>query len=861
MTSKMGEGNDMSASGRRSINRAAHGGRVQAASASAAWLVAVAAAAAVGAEDTWPLVKDGETKSVILIADDANRLITVAAEELQYHVREASGAELPIVKEGEFKGPLRHVVLIGQSKRAAALGVEVSALPREGFLIHPTQGCLVIAGKDKPIISYRGDGKTVARVNDDPYEVFTQPATLFGVVTWIEEALGVRWVMPGKLGEVIPTRPTIMIRDGEPRIGKPAAIQRQIRFTDASHRKLASDKDYFEPWGVDRETRRRAHLVWARRQRLGKGGYFKITHAFRRWWDDYSKTHPDYFAQQIDGTRNWPSCWPKEAVRLCLSNPAVVDQVMANAREFFAHRRNSTNLDYLAFPVGQNDGNCGWCLCDRCRALDPPEAPLREYPYAKAGQHGAWIQEKVKMPRLTDRFVHFWNAIGKRFEKELPGQMVGIFVYSVTSSPPVREKYGPNLVCAFARNDCLIAPRNRVLDSFRKSTQRFHDAGLRNWYWRPNLMYFDMFGLPLIYAREAGEMVRHAMSHGSVGLDVDSWQGHWATDGINIYVISRLLWNPDRSVDQLIDEYCAAFGRAAPPVKEYFTKLEAFRDRLDPALSDKRVRLDRMAEFYAPELLKELEALLAEARTAAAEDSEAVQQRVRFLSLGLQYTCLQREALARNRQFGRTGQELDKLIAAVRAREAFYAQLDTPWAINVPHLKWWEFSSKMSPYFGTKYYDMTRGKRLVSALPKEWKFHIDKANDGEKRNLHNEQYDDRALPSISTYQIWEKQGYEDLNGIAWYRTRFAIPKEFKDQKIYLCFGAVDESYWIYVNGQKVGENIFDRETNPNSWVDPYTADISSVARPGEENLVSVKVRDIGGAGGIYQPVILLTEAN
>ena len=166
----------------------------------------------------------------------------------------------------------------------------------------------------------------------------------------------------------------------------------------------------------------------------------------------------------------------------------------------------------------------------------------------------------------------------------------------------------------------------------------------------------------------------------------------------------------------------------------------------------------------------------------------------------------------------------------------------------------------MSPYFGTKYYDMTRGKQVVSALPKEWKFHIDKANDGEKRNVHNDQYDDRELPMISTYLIWEKQGYEDLNGIAWYRTRLAIPKELKDKKIYLCFGAVDESYWIYVNGQKVGENIFDAETNPNSWVDPYTADISAVAKPGEENLVSVRVRDIGGAGGIYQPVLLLTEA-
>ena len=811
----------------------------------------------------WYLVKDGEPTSRIVIADKADRLVTTAAKEFQYHVREASGAQLPIVRESRVKDGDTGLVLIGPSRRVAKLGVDVSKLPREGYVIWPTRGCLIIAGKDKPMISYRNDGKTVRRSNDDPYStLFVQPATLFGVSAFLEEDLGVRWLWPGRLGEFVPRRKTIVVRDGKRRIGQPAAVQRQVRITDSHRLGKRVDRMCFAPWGIDRKARERETLVWARRQRLGKGGYFKIAHAFTRWWKKYSKDHPDYFAQQLDGTRNWPDCWIPEACRLCVSNPAVVDRIVENAKELEARRRRTTNLDYLAFPACQNDGDCGWCLCPKCRALDPPDAPKRKHAYVLKGKHGAWIQKKVSLPRLTDRYVNFWNRIGKRFEKELPGKYVGIFAYNVTASPPVRERYGPNLCCAFASGGFLAQRRGEGLARLKASIEKFHKAGLRNWYWRPNMMYFDMFGLPLVYAREAGAMLQYAMSHGSMGADVDSWQGHWATDGLNMYVVSRLLWDPSRDVDKMLDDYYAAFGKAAPHVRAYHARLEALRDTMSrERLADKRKRLTLMPDVYTPALLAELDTIMARAKAAAAGDPDPrARERVAFLALGLEYTRLQRAVLALNREFGRTGEKLPELIAAVRARERFFRDLKTPWAVNVPRLKYWETDGKMGPYFATKYADMAKGKSVVAALPKRWRLYMDPEDEGEKKGLAEARFDDANLLKISTFLIWEKQGFPNYNGIAWYRTRFKIPAALKGRNIYLWFGGVDESYWIYVNGKKVGENIFDKKKNPNSWVDPYTADITAAARVGEENLVSVKVRDIGGAGGIYQPVILLTDA-
>jgi len=42
-----------------------------------------------------------------------------------------------------------------------------------------------------------------------------------------------------------------------------------------------------------------------------------------------------------------------------------------------------------------------------------------------------------------------------------------------------------------------------------------------------------------------------------------------------------------------------------------------------------------------------------------------------------------------------------------------------------------------------------------------------------------------------------------------------------------------------VNGKKVGENVFDKDKNPNSWVDPYTADITAAVKALNVTRVSV----------------------
>ena len=62
----------------------------------------------------------------------------------------------------------------------------------------------------------------------DPLNMNTSAGTLFGVYTWLEHDVGVRWLWPGDLGTFVPSLPTIMARPYN-RMISPQFFQRAIR--------------------------------------------------------------------------------------------------------------------------------------------------------------------------------------------------------------------------------------------------------------------------------------------------------------------------------------------------------------------------------------------------------------------------------------------------------------------------------------------------------------------------------------------------------------------------------------------------------------------------------------------------------
>lgn len=148
-------------------------------------------------------------------------------------------------------------------------------------------------------------------------------------------------------------------------------------------------------------------------------------------------------------------------------------------------------------------------------------------------------------------------------------------------------------------------------------------------------------------------------------------------------------------------------------------------------------------------------------------------------------------------------------------------------------------------------------------LPKIWKF-----NQGDNLEWIGEEYDDSRWQNIFVPAFWETQGYKGYDGFAWYRTKFYLPKEFKNEKFVLMLGKIDDMDQTYVNGKLIGSvgdwNFDDKPTsfNDNNEWETFRGYFLSgnILKPGEYNIIAVRVYDGYLDGGIYEgPIGLITQ--
>jgi hypothetical protein len=151
-------------------------------------------------------------------------------------------------------------------------------------------------------------------------------------------------------------------------------------------------------------------------------------------------------------------------------------------------------------------------------------------------------------------------------------------------------------------------------------------------------------------------------------------------------------------------------------------------------------------------------------------------------------------------------------------------------------------------------YSMNNGINLAGT----WKF-----RPGDSREWKDVNFDDNDWHEVIVPGYWENQGFPDYDGIAWYRKTVFVPEKFKDEKLILVMGKIDDIDEVYVNGKLVGStgNIETRDMGENSYQKLrgyYLQD--NVFNYGENNLVAVRVYDGLKDGGIYEgPLTIVTQ--
>lgn len=564
------------------------------------------------------ITADGQPKATIVLAEGL-RPSDLAVTALVSHIKEISGAALPVVPEKDLAGAqvqdgriilpdsklaAQNFILLGDGTLTHKLGLSLDGLGPGGIVVQTGGNSLALLAKD--------DGSTVR-----------SPASARPVFRFLE-AIGCRYLWPGETGKVIPHESTITVPDLHVRF-TPQIGQRNIRFSPPDARDTgkglawlgATVEDYRA--GLNKAEQTDATGSWAAWNGLG-GNIGNVGGAagcgLRGGWAENGATHPEWFALQADGTRDQSKA--KERWRLCVSNPGLIEHVANDIiAELNGHARGIISL------CPNDGGYSSFCQCEECKKLDPPNAPkVKMLIFAHVGSSE---RTEVEVPALTDRFVHYWNAVVERVTKVVPDQLFLVEAYSYYSDPPVREKLHPNIVV-------------RYVPTLADGWRGWHDAGARRLYWRPNNLhsgYRD--GVLSPKAHETADTLNYLGGNGILATDMDSIHNHWATHGLHYYVAARLSWDPSLKFDAVLDDYCqSGFGAGAESVKKYFQLAEK---GVVPVIVNKRGAFPQIA----PETIDTLRQLLVAAAKATESDASS-HRRVAFLRAGLEFTALNAEA-------------------------------------------------------------------------------------------------------------------------------------------------------------------------------------------------------------------------
>ncbi len=563
------------------------------------------------------LVQDGAPMAVIGIHAEASIIEREAADDLQTHLRMASGADVDIIETTDVGTlPADKVHLIVGAQLARDLGVDTEDLEPEEYVVRTVGNRIVFAGHDLG----EGGGDASSTVRESA-------ATVWAVGWFLDHQMGVRWLWPGETGTYVPARDTIVAPELDVR-EKPFLEQRKLRVQvhaspSTEGARLLTDAQRLQL--VDETTQ------WKHRHQMGRRSTFKFGHAFGPWWEKYNAEFPDYFATAPEGR----TVKKTNRAKLCVSNPAVAERIMEEWRA--AGSPDNWN-------VCPNDGS-GFCTCDNCRAMDIP---------ADQAPEDVWSGKA----NLTARYVKFWNGLITAMREENPKATISSYAYSCYREPPEGLALNPGIVLGMVH----------TYHSFDE-WKAWSDAGAQL-FLRPN--WWHMGGpAPHIPLHSQGEYFLFAREHSMIGYDFDSLIGSWGTQGPLYYLITRLSSRSDLTVDDVIEEYCSAFGAATPMLREYIAFWDEFADRatyavpaggavsVDPnGLYEQTARKYEMnihpiasswpilPALYTDELLEEAEAILTRAETAATGDTPEVQARVKFVRDGLQHMRLTRDAIA-----------------------------------------------------------------------------------------------------------------------------------------------------------------------------------------------------------------------
>ena len=531
------------------------------------------------------LTRAGNPNATIVVAAEPTRAAQLAALELQYHIERITGAVLPIVRDGETeKDREKRVegfrVLVGESEATQTLGLRSEDFEPQEYLIRFLPKTLVLIGRDwldteenrtevgrgtsyatlqdaRHVVDYTAATRGKTAVDGNSKEIalpghFDDQGTCYAVYDFLERFCGVRWYGPTELNIVFPTRSTLTLRGTEIR-----------RAPAMKHREGIGGGWPIVKAQWNEPSQDELKLYW-RRLRVG-GEKWAGNHSFRSYYDRFLRENPDR-PGLFEGERPdyFAKGWADGERQFCYTNPALVQQVVRDARDYFDGKglRGFQTAMGEYFAVVPMD-NANWCKCDSCQALLAKDEENRRDEHFSSGTASHYL-------------FQFVNAVAREVRKTHPDKFISTLAYHVYAFRPEAFELEPNIAvapCLQVRN--YWGPKIKANDiDFYKAwvEKKGRPIYLWNYYCFPTepavIQGWNCF--PGFSARLLAEQIQMYHRDGVRGVFLCG-----IGEQVDYYMTMKMYDDPSIDPETLLGEFFTLyFGAASVPMESFYSKIE-----------------------------------------------------------------------------------------------------------------------------------------------------------------------------------------------------------------------------------------------------------------------------------------------
>jgi hypothetical protein len=570
------------------------------------------------------IANHGKSTFAVVIPAKAPSTVQAAALELQKDIQLSTGAKLPIAKDNTaIHSP---VISLGSTIQAKNAGLNTAGMKEESYRIVTKNGNLYILGPDTPDGGWTKDGGI-------------SNGTANGVYVFLEDYLGVRWLMPGEIGLDIPTKSTFAVADID-RTETPRFNFRQ--FVAGSYYYSSSQQlQQIEEWmnhmhigttgGGDLDLFTGSvnldynHNFWGA---LNDQKTHQVnTPAIKELY----KEHADWFAMDANGKRPYPR---DIGAKLETTNQDLVQYFADQAVKVIKSSDRPRS-----FSLSPSDGR-GWSQSPASKALYDP-APTTKTAENLDG-----------FPSMSSLVLKWYHDVSQAVAKQCPDCKLSGYLYQDYVYPPQKlqmklpDNFTPMLATSFDYGYQLYHPE--VQQEFRTIMDSWAKVAPKDWY------YFDLPNILLRqYAADVGSANYPVNFPASTGIvmpvapDIlntvfptllrDHIKGavlygvpSWSSCAMNNYVLAKLAWNPTLNANDVQRDWLDhAYGaKAGAVMQQFYSNLNSWYRAYYQQGKDQNYQLtiNMLRDIYAahyPEMEKVL--LQAEAQPMTAPQQKRLQ--------------------------------------------------------------------------------------------------------------------------------------------------------------------------------------------------------------------------------------------